>query len=48
MLRSTATPYPERFRRMKQNQLDSSHRPLILCGSKILRTILSSCMELSS
>jgi hypothetical protein len=46
MLRSAATPYPERSRRMKQNQLDSSYRTLIVCGSKILRAPLRSYMEL--
>ena len=45
MLRSVATPYPERSRRMKQNQLDSSYRTLIVCGSKTLRTILGSDVE---
>ena len=46
MPRSAATPYPERSRRMNQNQLDSPYRTLIVCGSKILRTISGSYMEL--
>jgi hypothetical protein len=45
MLRSAATPYPERSHRMSQNQLESPYRTLIVCGSKTLCTILGSCME---
>ncbi len=45
MLRSAATPYRERSRRMNQNQLDSPCRTLIVCGWKILRTIPGSYME---
>ena len=46
MLRSAATPCPERSRRMNQNQLDAPYRTLIVCGSKTLRTILGSFMGL--
>ena len=45
MLRSAATPYPERSRCMNQNQLDSPYRTPIVCGPKTLRTILRSCIE---
>ena len=45
MPRSAAAPYPERSCYMNQNQLDSSYRTLIVCGSKMLRTILGFYME---
>jgi len=46
MLRSAATPYPERHDRMNQNQLETLYRTPMPCGSKKLRTLLHPRTEL--
>jgi len=46
MLRSAATPYPERHNRMKENQLETSHRIPLVCGPKKVRAIRGSYIEL--
>jgi len=46
MLRSAATPYPERHDRMNQNQREPFYRTPIVCGPKRFCTILGSYMEL--
>jgi hypothetical protein len=39
MLRSAATPYPERDDRMKENTLEPLYRTSMVCGPKKVRTI---------
>jgi hypothetical protein len=46
MLRSAATPYPERSCCMNQNQLDNPYRTLIVCGPKSFCTILGAYVKL--
>ena len=46
MLRSAATPYPERHDRMNQNQLETLYRTLIVCGPKRFCTILRADVNL--
>ena len=38
MLRSAATPYPERNDRMKENTLETLYRTPMVCGPKEVRT----------
>ena len=46
MLRSAATPYPERHDRMNQNQLEPFYRTPMVCGQEKLCTILGSYVKL--
>lgn len=46
MLRSAATPYPERSCRMNQNQLETLYRTPMVCGPQKLCTSLRSYVAL--
>ena len=46
MLRSTATPYPERHDRMKENKLETLYRTPMVCGPKKVRTIPDAYVKL--
>jgi hypothetical protein len=46
MLRSAATPYPERSYRMNQNQIEILYRNPMVCGPKKLCTLLHPPTEL--
>jgi citrate lyase alpha subunit len=46
MLRSAATPYPERPCCMKQNQLETLPRIQMVCDAETLCTLLGSDTEL--